>query len=289
MFRWLNKDNMNKILILGAKGMLGAELTRIFSDFDNEVFAWDYEELDITDETQVKEKISALHPDIIINAAAYNNVDKAEEDSKIANFLNGYASGYIADIANQLNARFVHYSTDYVFDGEKEEGYTEVDVPCPISAYGRSKLLGEEEVQKNTDKFYIIRLSKLFGKIGTGVNVKASFVDKMLELARGREKIEVIDEELSSPTYAPDLAKTTRHILQNNLPYGIYHGANSGACTWHQFACEIFKQKGINTEVVPVSGEKFPRLAQRPKYSILLNTKLPQAGTWQEALKGYFN
>ncbi|MFC1612674.1 dTDP-4-dehydrorhamnose reductase [Patescibacteria group bacterium] len=279
-------DN-KKIFILGAKGMLGTELCKVFNG--QEVFAWDFEELDITNEAQVQEKIIALHPEIIINAAAYNNVDGAEEAREKANLLNGYAPGYIAKAAKDIGAIFIHYSTDYVFNGEKREGYREDDAPHPISSYGESKLLGEEEIRKNTDKFYIIRLSKLFGKIGTGQAVKNSFVDTMLTLAEKRDKLEIIDEELSSPTYAPDLTKRTKYILENNLAFGIYHSANNGACTWFEFAQEIFKQSGKDIEVVPVSGDKFPRPAKRPEYSILLNTKLPEMRKWQIALEEYLN
>ena len=274
-----------KILILGAKGMLGTELARIFAD--KQVFAWDFEELNITDQRQVQEKIGGLMPNIIINAAAYNNVDKAEEEQDRAMLLNGYAPGFIAKVAREVGAIFVHYSTDYIFSGEKKEGYREDDKPDPISVYGKAKLLGEIETQKNTDKFYIIRLSKLFGKIGTGQAIKKSFADTMIDLAGDREELEVIDEELSSPTYAPDLAERTKHILENNLPFGIYHSTNSAACTWYEFAKEIFEQTGKNIEVISVSGDKFPRLAKRPRYSVLLNTKLPEMRNWKESLKEY--
>ena len=265
--------------------MLGQELKRVFRGA--EVFSWDFEELDITNEAEVKEKISEVRPDVVINAAAYNNVDKAEEEKQKAVLLNGYAPGFIAKACKEAGAVFVHYSTDYVFDGEKKDGYTESDIPKPISVYGASKLLGEIETQKNTDKYYIIRLSRLFGKIGDGLSVKKSFVDTMLSLAENKNELEVVNGELSSPTYAPDLAERTKYIIETKQPFGIYHSANSGACTWYEFACEIFKQKGIDIKVIPVSGDKFPRPAKRPKYSILLNTKLPAMRSWKEALSDY--
>jgi len=267
--------------------MLGTELVKVF--FDKNVTAWDMEDLDITSKEHVKEKVRTLSPDVIINAAAYNAVDKAEEEKEKANILNGYAPGYLAEIANDINATIVHYSTDYVFEGEKKEGYTEDDVPNPISAYGSSKFLGEKEVQEKNKKHYIIRLSRLFGKTGSGTAVKKSFADIMLDLAKGEKEIKVIDEEVSSPTYAPDLAKRTKMILETAQPFGIYHAANSGSCTWYEFAKEVFNIMGIEKEIVKISGDGLKRLAQRPQYSVLLNTKLPEARHWTLALRDYLD
>lgn len=273
-----------KILILGAKGMLGRELSRVFGGQD--VAALDFEDLDITNEAAVVEKVTALRPEIVVNAAAYNNVDKAEEERERAKLLNGRAVGFLAQAANEVGAIFVHYSSDYVFGGQNEAGYAEDAAPNPANFYGESKLLGEMEAQK-VNKFYIIRLSRLFGKIGSGANVKKSFVDIMLDLAAKQDKIAVINEEYSSSTYAPDLAKRTKYILESNLPCGIYHAANSGACTWYEFAKEIFRLAGKNVIVNPVSGDAFPRPARRPKFSVLLNSKLPPMRPWQEALSDY--
>ena len=274
-----------KVLIIGGKGMLGQELVKVFSD--QEVVAWDREECDITKKDEIRAKIIKLKPNVIINAAAYNNVDKAEEEKEVADALNGYAVGYLARTAKELDIPIVHYSTEYVFDGENKEGYPEDAKPNPISSYGASKLLGEEEVAKHTDKFYLIRLSRLFGKMGTGEDVKRSFVDTMTELAKTRDELEVVDEEVSSPTYAPDLAKRTREIIDGNYDYGIYHGANSGSCTWYGLAQEIFKILEKDVKINPVPASKFPRPAKRPAHGILLNTKLPKARSWQEALRDY--
>ena len=136
-------------------------------------------------------------------------------------------------------------------------------------------------------KFYLMRLSRLFGKAGNGENAKKSFVDMILNLAKEKEALEIIDEELSSPTYAPDLAKLTKKIVANKMPYGIYHGANGGSCTWYEFAKEALKLKNISCKLIPVPASQFPRPAARPKYSILLNTKLSPARSWREALKEY--
>lgn len=285
-----------KILIVGAKGMLGQELMREFQGVGCEVFGWDKEEIDITNKKQVEEKIRSLKPEIIINAAAYNEVDKIEEENKeLAEAINGYAVGYLAKAAAAVGAIFIHYSTDYVFDGTKIEGYREDDVPNPQSVYARSKWIGEKMLlnQKsgimNYKRFYLIRTSRLFGGLAQSEGAKKSFVDMMFKLADERDCLEVIDEEVSSPTYVRDLARRTREIIEWKKPYGIYHIVNSGACSWYGWAKKIFELSGKNVKVIPVTAEKFFRPAKRPRHSILLNTKLPLMRRWEEALEEYLN
>lgn len=273
-----------KVLIIGDKGMLGQALARELRS-GNKLFLWDRGEIDLANVIDYRLSIIDLQPDLIINSAAYTNVDKAEREKDLADKINGYAVGELAKICRELDIGLVHFSTEYVFDGEKKEGYSETDRSNPVSAYGASKYLGERELQKNTDKFYLIRLSRLFGR-DTQAG-KKSFVNLMLELAKSKREIEVVDEELSCPTYAPDLAKLTRYIIDEKLPYGIYHGANSGACTWFGFAKEIFKIAAINVKLIPVAASRFPRLAKRPQYGVLLNTKLPPQRAWQKALKEF--
>ena len=330
----------NKILIIGAKGMLGQELVKVFSgDNNNEVIAWDKEEIDITDEKKVENKISELKPEIIINAAAYNAVDKAEnkDEYEIAKNINGQAPGYLAKIAKKLDATLVHYSTDYVFDGlpalatpkalqageparnashsdaggpEMPEpggcthncgtcglhegftpqiGFDECAKPNPINNYGESKLMGEEAVQKNCKNYYIIRLSKLFGQPAQAEGAKKSFFDVMLEAGRKNKSVKVIDEETSCFTYAPDLAKKTKEIIDSKKTFGIYHVVNSEPCTWYEAVLELYQQAKIKAEVVPVDADKFPRPAKRPFYSVLLNTKLNPLRSYKESLKEYLN
>lgn len=276
-----------KVLILGAKGMLGTELVDVYRD--HAVLAWDRAECDITDADQVRSKIFEARPDLIINGAAYNNVDGAEEDGKeLAYLLNRDAPGFIAEVAKELDVPFVQFSSDYVFDGSKSDGYNETDAPNPISEYARSKAEGEKRLQEVGGKIYIVRPSRIFGKMGTGEGVKESFVDMILRMAdEGRGEFDMVDEEMASPTYAPDLAKRTREIVEN-YPPGIYHGTNEGACTWYGFAEEIFKLAGRNDiKLNPVSTSFYPRPAARPPCSWLKNTKLPPARTWQAALAEY--
>ena len=303
-----------KILIIGAKGMLGQELVSVFKrDKDYAVFAWDQKEIDITNQKQINEKITKLKPAIILNATAYNNVDGCEKNKiefEKAKNLNGKAPGYLAKVAKKIDAVFVHYSTDYVFSGMPEIpepkgcagscgscglhqnfipqiGFDEDAVPEPIQKYGKTKLMGEESIQKNGENYYIIRLSKLFGKPAKSKDAKKSFFDVMLALGKKNKNIKVVDEETSCFTYAPDLAKKTKEIIESKKPFSIYHVFNEGACTWYEAVVELYKMAKIKTKVTPVNASEFPRPAARPYVSILINTKLNPMRNYKLALREY--
>ncbi len=303
-----------KVLIIGAKGMLGQELVNIFRENkDYKITAWDKKDLDITDQKQINKEITELRPDIIINSAAYNAVDRCEEpkEYKKALLINGKAPGYLAKAAKKIGAVFVYYSSDYVFDGDFSKflepagctricqtcalhknfqpafGYKENAQPNPISNYGKSKLLGEKEVLKIKGKNYIIRLSKLFGKPGKGEETKKSFFDIMLKLGKNNKQIKAVDEEISCFTYAPDLARKTKEIIESKKPFSIYHIVNGSPCTWYEAVLELYEQVGLKTEVIPVSADGFPRPAKRPAFSVLVNTKLNPLKNYKEALRDY--
>ncbi len=289
----------NKILIIGHKGTLGQELIKIFPD----AVAWDRpslklrtassNEIDITDKKQVGEKITKLNPDIIINAAAYNAVDKCETDDEqfeLAKKINGLAVGYLADVCTKINATLIHYSTSYLFDGEKKEGYNEDNEPNPINKYGQSKLLGEQEILKCGNlQYYIIRLSKLFGEKGSSEMTKDNFFDIMIKLSEKQNEIKVVDDELSNFTYAPDLAKFTKNLIENKNEFGIYHGVNENPCTWYEGAKVLFDIIGKNVKLIRVNSDEFSRITKIPKYAILNNNKLPKLRNYKEALKEYLN
>lgn len=272
-----------KVLILGAQGSLGQTFVDLY--LDQQVFAWDRKELDITKEAEVLEKISELKPDLIINCAAYNTVDKAEEERGIAELINGNSVGYVAKAAASIGATMVHYSTAYVFDGNNSEGYNEDDLPKPVSAYGQSKLLGEMELQNNIDNFYLIRTTWLYGR--TTPTSKPSFVDTMLKLSESGNSIKAINDEFGQPTNVKDLAQATRAIVEEKKLFGIYHLTNSGEASWFDWAKEIFAVKGVKIDVTSVSSDYFERKAKRPKYGILNNTKFLQLRPWVEALEEY--
>ncbi|RLC39153.1 dTDP-4-dehydrorhamnose reductase [Candidatus Falkowbacteria bacterium] len=282
----------DKILILGAKGNLGRELARVLGN-DYRLILWDREEIDITDKELVADKIKEIKPNFIINAAAYNAVDKCEESEDefdLAKKVNGEAVGYLAEIAIEIDAILVHYSSDYVFSGENKKGYKEDDKPSPVNKYGESKLLGEKELIKRSGqglKWYLVRTSKLFGPEGESGVSKPSFFSIMHKLSEKREVLDVIDEEVSCFTYTTDLASSTKELIESGKDSGIYHIINSGPCTWYEAAKTYFKLAGIKVKVKPVKSDKFPRPAKRPKYSVLLNTKLKPLQSYEEALKEY--
>ncbi|PIS42445.1 MAG: dTDP-4-dehydrorhamnose reductase [Candidatus Kerfeldbacteria bacterium CG08_land_8_20_14_0_20_40_16] len=269
-----------KCLILGAKGMLGTELSFIFRDYHP--ILWDRAELDITIENDVEEKIEKLKPQLIINSAAYTNVDGAETNQEVANKVNGEAVGYLARVAKELDAVLIHYSTDYVFDGKNKEGYKENDPTNPINAYGQSKLIGEKALRENCRRYYLIRTSWLYGKIGN------NFVETIIRLGKEKNEVRVVNDQFGKPTYAVDLAQRTRELVEERKEYNIYHITNEGVTSWYGFAKEIYKQIGLTTKVIPVGTSEFPRPAQRPNYSSLINTKLTPSRHWKEALAEYF-
>ena len=274
------------ILILGSKGMLGGELQKVFAD----ALSWDREEADVTKIGDLKFKIENLKikPEAIINCVAFNDVDGAEIKPELAFQLNAEAPGNLARLCRELDVPLVHFSTNYVFDGEKGE-YAETDIPNPRSAYAKSKYEGELAVAKNCNKYYIFRTAVLFGPPGASELSKKSFVSLMLELSQKTDTIKAVTDEINSITYSADLAQTVKSILEKHLPFGVYHVTNSGFASWYDMAKEIFRIKTVAIDLAPVQSADFPRLAQRPKQSVLLNTKLPPLRSWQEALAEFLN
>jgi len=288
----MNNINKNKILILGSKGNLGGQLIDVFKN-DYDLICFDHEDINITNKKLLVKKINNIKPDIIINAVAYNAVDKCEESEQefeLAKKLNREVVSYLSDIAILNKALFIHYSSDYVFEGNKVEGYLENDKPNPINNYGKTKLMGEQEIlkrQNNNLKYYLIRTSKLFGPKGNSEFSKPSFFDIMLKLSKERDSLDVVDEEISCFTYTVDLAKATKKLIEDNKKYGIYHIVNKESATWYGAVKELFKITNSKIKINPVSSDKFSRLAKRPKHSILLNTKFEQLRNWKDALKEY--
>lgn len=282
---------MATVLILGSKGMLGQALTNDFGDAGWTVVGYDREDIDITVSEQVMTTLDRVQPQVVINAVALNAVDKIEEDTNLyvaAELVNGRTPGVLAALCRARGLVFVHYSSDYVFAGDNEVGYVEDAAVAPLNAYGKTKALGEASVTAAGGDYYLIRLSKLFGQVAASEGAKKSFVDTMLGLAAGgKSEFDVVDDELSCPTYAPDLARLTRTIVETRPTPGIYHGANSGACTWYGWAKEVFALKNVNVTVRAVPATAYPRPAARPHTSVLVSTKLPAQRGWQEALREY--
>ncbi|MED2785265.1 dTDP-4-dehydrorhamnose reductase [Bacillus thuringiensis] len=274
-----------KVLVTGAKGQLGQDVVSLLKEQTWEVFGFGREELNITDEKQVSEKVLLIQPDIIIHTAAYTQVDQAESDEEAAFKVNAEGTKYLAQAAEAVGAKFCYVSTDYVFDGTKDTPYKADDQTNPQTVYGKSKLVGEQYTQEYCSKSYIVRTSWVFGLYGN------NFVKTMLRLAEENKELGIVHDQVGSPTYTTDLARFIISLVQTDK-YGVYHGSNSGVCSWYEFAKEIFKQSNIEIVVNPLKTEDFPRPAARPKYSVLDKGMIEENGfesfqNWKEALKDF--
>jgi len=270
---------MENVLILGARGMLGGQLRGLYPM----ATGWDIEDLNVLDFDALRARVEALAPEAIVNCVAFNDVDGAEDRPEQAFALNAEFPGKLARLGAARGIPLVHYSTNYVFDGVQGE-YAETDAPSPLSAYGRSKLGGEQAAAAAGGRCYIVRTSVIFGPKGESELSKRSFVDLMLELASGRDVIQAVDDEINSLTYAPDLARATRRLLEDAPAAGVYHLANESTASWCDFAREIFRITARKVTVIPVSSAQFPRKARRPARAVLVNTRRPRLRPWQEAL-----
>jgi len=269
---------LKNIILTGAGGQLGKALKKELSG-DFEILTFGKSELDISNFVVVEKICAEIRPDFILNAAAMTAVDRAENERKLAMKINSEAVGNLAKICKKIDARLIHFSTDYVFDGENENGFSENDTPNPINFYGESKLAGEREIQESNCDFAIVRTSWLFGE---GEN----FVRTMLKLASEKTEIKVVSDQIGSPTFTVDLAKTTREILEKDLN-GVFHATNSGATSWANFARKIFEIKNLPTKVIDISTSEFPTVARRPRVSILRNSKLLEMRGWEVALQDF--
>ncbi len=274
-----------KILIVGSRGMLGTDLMETFAPA-NETTGMDLPQIDITQLDQCRAKVQDLRPDIVINAAAYTQVDACESNENAAFQVNGRGAANLATAAASIGALLVHYSTDYIFDGRKQGAYVEEDAPNPQSVYGKSKLLGETLILQNCPDHLILRTSWLFGRNGN------NFIRTILGAARKGNPLRVVNDQEGSPTCSRDLAMHTRTMIEAGCR-GVYHVTNSGSCTWFGLASNALVWAGMgSTPIAPVSTAEFPRPAPRPANSVLANARLRREGlplmrSWQAAAREY--
>lgn len=280
-----------KILITGANGMLAKEIKEKFAQ-GNELILTDVAELDITNREAVMKYVEEKKPELIINCAAFTAVDKAEEAGEIVEKINADGPGNLAKAAKANDAVLVHVSTDYVFGGDLdvEKDYKEDDPKKPVTAYGITKLHGEEQIQENTDKYYIFRTAWLYGIGGN------NFVKTMLKLGEDRDELNVVADQHGSPTYAKDLSEIIYQSVTKKIPYGVYNSTNEGYTTWYDFTKAIFEYTGTTCKVNPVTTEEYIEMmkitqAKRPKNSQMSKEKLEKAGIevpqWEDGLKRY--
>ena len=280
---------MKKVLLIGADGMLGGELEERLSK-KYEVTGTTIETLDICDENAVKERVKSLKPYFIINCAAFTNVDACEVKEELALAVNGTAVGNIARAAKENGATFIHISTDYVFPGNLDlaKEYTEDMEPSPVSAYGRTKLVGEQNAAK-AEKYYILRTAWLYGVRGK------NFVKTMLRLSKEKDEISVVDDQNGSPTTTTTLCEIIEAIMEKEPEYGIYHSTNEGYTTWCKFTRKIFERANIDTKVKAITSAEYkamyPASSDRPANSKMSKEKLHKIGiypkSWEEGLKEY--
>jgi dTDP-4-dehydrorhamnose reductase len=275
-----------KVLIAGAGGMLATAVESALSPVCR-VTALTKVQLDITHKDAVFKAIDSIKPDVIVNTAAFTNADECEKKEEEAISTNGTAVGYLAQAAQLAGAKIIHISTDYVFDGEKEGQYAEEDKPNPISVYGQSKLVGEQELVRFTDNFIIIRTQWMFGE------KRSNFVDTIIKLAREKDELKVVDDQYGSPTYTKDVAEIIKWFIEhNNVKGQVFNFSNEGIVSRFGFAREILKLAGIKTRLIPVATSAFPRPAKRPHNSALDKTKIKQVTgmgirPWHDALYEY--
>ncbi len=286
-----------RILISGANGQLGKELTRIlntgFAEIGEipctlknaDIINTDVDNLDITNINDVLSFVENERPQVIINCSAFTNVDLCETDKDTAFNVNSLGPRNLAIAAQKVNTKLIHISTDYVFSGDGNEPYCEYDICNPQSIYGKTKYLGEQYVKEFCSKYFIVRTSWLYGYEGN------NFVKTIMNLAEQRESIKVVNDQRGNPTNANDLAYHILKLVDSN-EYGIYHCTGNGECSWYDFACKIVEYSNINCEVMPCTTEEFPRPAKRPSYSSLNNMMLKNTigdkmRFWQDALKNF--
>lgn len=276
-----------KVIVTGANGQLGQDLVKGLSGTDFMIYGYGRQELDVTDLTAVRSVISRLQPDVVIHAAAYTNVDQAETECDEAYRVNAFGSRNVAVAAEEAGAKMCYISTDYVFDGRTASPYHEYDQTNPLSVYGKSKLAGEELVKSLCSRYFIVRTSWVYGLHGH------NFVKTMLRLAKDRKEVQVVDDQIGSPTYTAHLTRFIKELVQTEK-YGIYHASNTGTCSWYVFAKAIFEEAGLEEiRVTPIQTKDFPRPAPRPPYSVLDHAAIRANGFtdfphWREGLKEFF-
>ena len=275
-----------KVLVTGINGQLGHDVMGELKKRGYEAVGVDIEEMGITDAQCVKRVITQAAPEAVVHCSAYTAVDRAEEEVELCRRVNAEGTKNVAEVCAELDCKLLYLSTDYIFSGEGERPWEPGDEPDPLNVYGLTKYEGEQEIKSRLNKYFIVRISWVFGVNGN------NFIKTMLRLGRENGAVRVVDDQIGSPTYTYDLAVLLVDMIETEK-YGEYHATNEGICSWYEFAKEIFAAAGMNeVEVTPVSSEEFPAKAKRPKNSRMSKEKLIKNGfnklpSWQDAVKRY--
>ena len=282
---------MGKIALIGVDGQLGTDINNYFKGKRMELTGLvGLKDIDVCDYKMSDSILKSIGPSLVINTAAFHDVDRCEDEAQSAFKVNVIGVKNLAIICRKMNIPLMHFSTDYIFDGKKKKPYTEDDCARPLSLYGISKLAGEHVMQYILDKYYIIRLCGLYGHAGCVGKGSINFVEQMIKMSEKKE-IKVVNDQVLTPTSTLDVSEKLFELIQTGK-YGVYHMTNTGSCSWYEFACEISRLMKLNTKVLPITTKQFGAKARRPHYSVLDNFNLRKIGltdlrNWKEALKDY--
>ena len=273
-----------KVFVTGVKGQLGYDMVNELTKRGHIAIGADIDEMDITDGDAVRRVITQARPDAVVHCAAYTAVDAAEDNEELCRRVNALGTENIVKVCQELDCKLMYISTDYVFYGQGTRPWEPDDEREPLNVYGQTKYEGELAVER-LKKFFIVRIAWVFG-----VNGK-NFIKTMLNLGKTRDSLTVVDDQIGSPTYTYDLARLLTDMVETDK-YGRYHATNEGLCSWYEFACQIFKEAGMEVRVSPVSSDKYPSRAKRPMNSRMDRSKLKEMGfepmpSWQDALRRY--
>lgn len=281
-----------RVAVLGANGQLGTDLAASFADTGAEVVALTHDEIRVEDLDSVRESLSRARPDAVLNTAAFHHVPQCEEDPASAFAVNAQGALNVARIASELDAQNLYFSTDYVFDGERGRPYVEEDLPNPLNVYAASKLAGEHLTLAYAPQSYVVRISGIYGKVACRAKGE-NFVTKMIRLAKDRPEVRVVDDEVLTPTPTREIAEKIPALLASGA-YGLYHLSCKGACSWYEFAREIFAALELKTPLDRASVKDFPAGVRRPFYSVLENRRFDALGVgrmppWRDALRRFLD
>jgi len=283
---------MVKIALIGVDGQLGTDINSYFKRKGIEIAGLvGLKDIDVCDYKMSDSILKSINPDLVINTAAFHDVDRCEDEVLSAFRVNVMGVKNLVMICKEINVPLMHFSTDYIFDGKKKKPYIEDDCARPLNLYGISKLAGEQVMQYMLDKYYIIRLCGLYGHAGCVGKGSINFVEQMIKMAENKKEIKVVNDQIVTPTSTIDVVKKLFELIQTGK-YGIYHMTNTGSCSWYEFACEIFKLMKSSVRVLPTTTDQFGAKARRPGYSVLDNSNLRKIGladlrNWKEALRDY--
>lgn len=281
-----------RILLLGADGQLGTDIVKTFEARKpkNELIKFIESDMDVSLVDEIATRLADVSFDAVINCTSYHKTDEVESNADKAFAINTHAVNALAEVCRDKAARFVHISTDYVFDGQSQVPYIETDCPRPLNVYGASKAMGETLSMMSHEQTFIIRVASLFGTAGA-LGKGGNFVETMIKFGREKGKLTVVDDQIMSPTSTADVAEMILTILDKQAQPGIYHAVNSGKASWFEFAREIIRQAGVQAEVLPIKTKDFPFKAIRPAHSVLDNSKIAalhgEVPDWTDALDRY--